>query len=55
MRESALQIPDLIQTAIGGKRMARSPRKISLEHIVSLYTESLKSSFIGIKDFVYTG
>jgi hypothetical protein len=34
IRESAEQIPHLTQTAIGGKRMARSPRKISVEHIV---------------------
>ena len=34
MRLSAVQMPDLIQTAMGGKRMARRPRKMSLLHIV---------------------
>ena len=53
MRESAVQMPDLIQTitlisdsfstmsyedeysvpAIGGNRMAKSPKKMSLEHM----------------------
>ena len=31
--ESAEQIPHLIQTAMGGKRMARRARKRSEEHI----------------------
>ena len=30
---SALQMPLLTQTAMGGKRMARRPRKMSLPHI----------------------
>ena len=34
IRESAEQIPHLIQTAMGGKRMARRPRKISVEHML---------------------
>ena len=34
MSESAVQIPDLIQTAMGGKRMARRARRQSEEHIV---------------------
>jgi len=34
MMESAEQMPHLTQTAIGGKRMAMRPRKISDEHIV---------------------
>jgi len=34
MRESAEQMPDLTQTAIGGKRMATRPRKRSEEHIL---------------------
>ena len=34
MRLSAVQMPDLIQTAMGGKRMARRPRKMSPLHIV---------------------
>ena len=33
MMESAVQMPDLIQIAIGGKRMASKPRKMSLEHM----------------------
>lgn len=35
MRESAEQTPRLIQTAMGGKRMAIKPRKISVpQHIL---------------------
>lgn len=34
MMESAEQMPHLTQTAIGGKRMAMRPRKMSDEHIV---------------------
>ena len=34
MRESAEQMPDLTQTAIGGKRMAIKPRKRSEEHML---------------------
>lgn len=34
MKESAEQRPDLIQTAIGGKRMAMRPRKISEQDMV---------------------
>ncbi len=33
MRLSAVQMPDLIQTAMGGKRMAMRPRKMSPLHI----------------------
>ncbi len=33
MMESAEQMPHLTQTAIGGKRMAIRPRKMSDEHI----------------------
>ena len=36
MRESAEQIPHLTQTAIGGKRMAMRPRKMSVEHILKV-------------------
>lgn len=35
MRESALQRPDLIQTAMGGKRMAIRPRKMSPADMVA--------------------
>lgn len=34
MRLSAVQMPDLIQTAMGGNRMARRPRKMSPLHMV---------------------
>ena len=34
--------------------MARSPRKISLEHIASLYNKSVKSSYFGREEIVYT-
>ena len=34
MRLSAVQMPDLIQTAMGGKRMARRPRQMSPLHMV---------------------
>jgi hypothetical protein len=34
IRESAEQIPHLTQTAMGGKRMAIRPRKMSVEHIL---------------------
>jgi hypothetical protein len=35
MRLSALQMPRFTQTAIGGKRMAMRPRKMSLPHMLS--------------------
>jgi hypothetical protein len=34
MRESAEQIPHFTQTAMGGKRMAIKPRKISDVHML---------------------
>lgn len=36
MKESAEQMPVLTQTGSGGKRMAKKPRKMSVEHIVVL-------------------
>ena len=38
MSESAVQIPDFIQTAMGGKRIARRARKMSLvQHIFGFF------------------
>ena len=34
IRLSALQMPRLTQTAMGGKRMAMRPRKMSLPHML---------------------
>ena len=34
MRLSALQIPRLTHTAMGGNKMAMSPRKMSLPHMI---------------------
>ena len=34
MMESAEQMPHLTQTAMGGKRMAMKPRKMSDEHMI---------------------
>ena len=34
--ESAEQMPHLTHTAMGGKRMARRPRKMSEEHILKI-------------------
>jgi len=36
MTLSAEQMPHLTQTAMGGKRMARTPRKISEEHMLKV-------------------
>ena len=41
MRESAVQMPDLIHTAIGGKRMARRPRKMSPEHMIQYVSRDI--------------
>ena len=38
MTLSALQMPRFTQTAMGGKRMAMSPRKMSLPHMLSLHS-----------------
>ena len=42
MRLSAVQMPDLIQTAMGGNRMARRPRKMSPLHMVWRSIGSMK-------------
>ena len=41
-----MQTPDLIQTAIGGKRMARRPRKMSPLHIVMKSTQSIEKRIV---------
>ena len=53
MSESAVQMPDLIHTAMGGKTMARRARRQSEEHIVSLllvFRSGCRDGDVGIEE-----